>query len=184
MSQTYSAAHLDVPRFTREGAELSGSDALSKHERLILEALEPQAPATLNTPVTWRALGELVEDASGHQQHWLHLQAHTAIPMTCQRCLTPVQVPLDVDQSFRFVASEDEAMEQDDEAEEDLLVLSREFNLSELLEDELLMAVPLVPRHEVCPGDLKMTAADDDFEQDDEKANPFAVLANLKNKPN
>lgn len=181
MSQTHHADRLDVPRFTREGAELSGSDALARYERLILEALDPKAPEAQASPVSWQAHGEQLEDASGHVQHWLYLQAKTYLPMLCQRCLTPVLVEVSVDQRFRFVASEDEAMAQDDEAEEDLLVLSREFNLRELVEDELLMALPLVPRHEVCPGELKMSAKDDDFEQDDKKANPFAVLSNLKN---
>ena len=182
MSQTFNADHLDVPRFAREGAELVGNDVLSKYERLITEALEPESPDTLNTPVTWQAQGELTDDASGHQVHWLNLQAHTHLPMTCQRCLTPVQVKLIVDQRYRFVDSEDQAMAQDDEAEEDLLVLSREFQLRELVEDELLMALPLVPRHEVCPGDVKMSTQDEDFEQDDKQANPFAVLSSLKKK--
>ena len=73
MSSTFHAERLDVPRFSREGAELSGQDLLIKHERLISEALDPQASATRNTSLAWRALGELVEDASGHQEHWLHL---------------------------------------------------------------------------------------------------------------
>lgn len=180
MSQIFNAKQLDVPRFTREGTELTGHDVLSNYERLIEEALDPMAPETLSAPVTWQARGEMTEDAAGHQVHWLNLQAQAVLPMTCQRCLTPVQMPLSVDQRYRFVASEDQAMAEDDEAEEDLLVLSREFNLPELVEDELLMALPLVPRHEVCPGALKMSAQDADFEHDDEKANPFAVLSSLK----
>jgi uncharacterized protein len=62
--------------------------------------------------------------------------------MECQRCLTPVDVPLDVERSFRFVADEATAEALDDECDEDLLALSREFDLRELIEDELLMACP------------------------------------------
>ena len=36
-------------------------------------------------------------------------------------------------------------------SEEDLLALSREFDLHELIEDELLMALPVVPKHDECP---------------------------------
>lgn len=90
---------------------------------------------------------------------------------------------LDVDRSYRFVADEATASALDDSCEEDLLVLSREFNLSELIEDELLMALPLVPMHEICPEQPKMAVIDADFEQQlQEKPNPFAALEALKSK--
>lgn len=56
-----------------------------------------------------------------------------------------------VDRSFRFVPDEETAELEDDDSDEDVLALSSEFNLLELIEDELLMEVPVVPRHEVCP---------------------------------
>ena len=69
----------------------------------------------------------------------------------------------------------------DDEAEEDLLAISKDFNLRELIEDELLMELPLVPMHEVCPAVVPMASSDEDFEQAvTEKTNPFAVLAGLR----
>ena len=101
--------------------------------------------------------------------------------MTCQRCLAPVDVPLEVDREFRFVADEATAEALDDESEEDLLAMSREFDLRELIEDELLMALPLVPRHEECPAPVQMASSDEDFEEASaEKPNPFAALAALK----
>ncbi len=82
---------------------------------------------------------------------WLHLRADAVLPLTCQRCLGPVEVALAVDRSFRFVADEELAAAEDELAEEDVLALSRSFDLVELVEDELLMEMPLAPRHEVCP---------------------------------
>jgi uncharacterized protein len=94
-----------------------------------------------------------------------------------------VNVPVAIERAFRFVASEEEAAAQDDDAEEDLLVLSREFNLAELIEDELVLDVPLIPRHEVCPTPVKLATADADFEASTtDKPNPFAVLAQLQGK--
>ena len=61
-----------------------------------------------------------------------------------------------------------------------MLVTSRDFDLAALVEDEVLLAMPLVPRHEVCPVKVKMAAADIDFEAPVEKPNPFAMLAQLK----
>jgi uncharacterized protein len=92
-----------------------------------------------------------------------------------------VDMPLAVVRSFRFVADEATAAAQDDEVEEDLLALSHSFDLLELVEDELLMEVPVAPRHEVCPEPVKMSTADAGFEEAGaERENPFAVLGRLK----
>jgi uncharacterized protein len=120
-------------------------------------------------------------------QIWLHVTAQAHLSQTCQRCLGEVDTLLEVERSYRFVADEATAEAQDDACEEDLLAISREFNLSELIEDELLMALPQVPLHDVCPVQPKMSASDADFEGDAEavgagKPNPFAVLASLKGK--
>jgi uncharacterized protein len=86
-----------------------------------------------------------------------------------------------VSRSFRFVSSEEEAEQQDDDCEEDVLALTSEFKLSELIEDEILMELPLVPRHDECPSDVVMAAEDANFEAASaEKRNPFAVLAKLQ----
>ena len=59
--------------------------------------------------------------------------------------------------------------------------MSREFDLRELIEDDLLMALPVVPRHEDCPTDVTLASSDEDFEQASaDKPNPFAALAGLR----
>jgi len=40
--------------------------------------------------------------------------------------------------------------------------------------------LPVSPKHEKCPGYLKLSAADADFEATSERPNPFAKLAQLK----
>ena len=117
-------------------------------------------------------------------QIWLMPTAAVALPQTCQPCLGPVDVPVVVERDFRFVATEEQAELEDEESEEDVLVLSRDFNLLELVEDELLMALPVVPKHDVCPTPVKLQVADPDFvENVEQKPNPFAVLQQLKTKP-
>jgi uncharacterized protein len=49
-----------------------------------------------------------------------------------------------------------------------------------LVEDELIMSLPLVPLHEVCPEVLPVSAVDPEFEKAAAKPNPFGVLAGLK----
>ena len=63
-----------------------------------------------------------------------------------------------------------------------MLVQSRDFDLQALVEDEVLMDLPVVPRHDTCPVAIKLAAADADFEAVSVKPNPFAVLAALKGK--
>lgn len=177
MSQEFVAARLDVKAFAQAGAILSGKTLLSKYERLIPEA----SGSTADCQVGWEARGEMTVDASGHAQSWLRLGARVVLPMTCQRCLGPADVALEIDQTFRFVATEEQAEAEDELAEENVLVLSQDFSLHELIEDELLMALPVVPRHEVCPTSVKLSVQDEDFEAAlAEKPNPFAVLAGIK----
>ena len=68
-----------------------------------------------------------------------------------------------------------------DESEEDLLVTSRSFDLRALVEDELLLSLPMVPMHESCPVAVKLEVRDADFvDEDAPESNPFAKLAALK----
>jgi len=169
---------LDVRHAATSQLLMEGHDLLSSYERLMLEVQGLAAENVLN----WTARVDLRPDVAGQPAHWLHLTVTTTLPQICQRCLGPVDVLVQVDREFRFVENEAVAEQQDDECEEDLLVISREFDLATLVEDEVLMALPLVPRHETCPVNVKMAAADDDFETPVEKPNPFAVLAQLKGK--
>jgi uncharacterized protein len=184
MKSEFDPARLDIKTFAQAGASLASVDPLQNYERLAEEAQGPNAPtATDGAPrvVNWTAEGEQRKVAGQADQVWLHLEAHAVLPMVCQRCLGTVEVPLFAQNDFRFVASEAVAAEEDDESEEDLLVLARDFDLIALVEDELLMALPVVPRHDVCPTPVKLSVADPDFEAEkDAKSSPFASLARLK----
>lgn len=169
---------LDVRHAATSQWLMEGHDSLSSYERLMQET---QGLASENA-LHWTARVEVRPDLAGQSAHWLYLTVATTLPQICQRCLGPVEVAVQVAREFRFVESEAVAEQQDDESEEDLLVISREFDLAALMEDEVLMALPLVPRHETCPVNVKMVAADEDFEAPAEKPNPFAVLAQLKDK--
>lgn len=190
MSKTLQAHRVNMLAFAQEAAPFNASTLLQKLERIRQEA--PGLPPDLL--VNWSAQAELRPAASGDEQVWLHLQADTLMPLTCQRCMAPVDLALHVDQWFRFVDSEDIAMAEDDGSEEDLLVMTPQFDMLALLEDELLMAIPLVPMHDECPqaphlsfGQLDASDASGESELRDgasptsEKPNPFAVLAQLRN---
>lgn len=177
MSQEFVANRLDVKAFAKAAGTLSGHDPLSSYARLMQEVGGQGGDRQLD----WQARGELRMGSNSFSQIWLHLQATVSLPLVCQRCLGPADIAVAFDRSFRFVATEEQAEAEDEDAEEDVLALRRDFNLRELIEDELLMSLPVVPRHEVCPTEVKLVAQDPDFEAESgAKPNPFAVLAKLQ----
>jgi len=170
---------MDVKAFAHSAREIAGRDLLSNYERLMKETQGLGAGRMLD----WSARGELRINQAGVAQVWLHVMVNVSLPLTCQRCMGPVDIAATVDRSFRFVESEEAAEAQDAEAEEDVLALSPDFRLSDLIEDEVLMALPVVPIHETCPVEVKLAVADPDFEiASAEKRNPFAVLAKLQSQ--
>jgi uncharacterized protein len=173
---THNPRHLDIAAFAAAGATLQGHDALTKFERLLDES-EGREPGR---QVHWQAEGHQQADASGHARNWLHLRAEAMLSLTCQRCLAPVDVALNVAQDFRFVADEQQAEAEDEASEEDVLALSRDFDLLSLVEDELLMALPFAPVHDTCPSAPRLHAQDADFVDEPAKPNPFAALSGLK----
>ena len=179
MTRPLQATNLNMQAFAEAGVPLNGSTPLQILKRLAQEIKGLQPDLLIN----WQAKPELRVGGAGEMAIWLHLTANTTLPLTCQRCMGLVQITLQTDQWYRFVASEDVAMAEDDAAEEDLLVLGPQFDLIEVLEDELLMALPLVPMHDVCPEVPVFRAGVLDVpENPADNPNPFAALAQLKKK--
>lgn len=178
-AREFDPRRLDVRALAKAGAELAGDWPLAGFERLraSLVAHGDAAPAGA---VHWTARGELVPVRGGVAQVWLHVQATADLPLQCQRCLEPVVESVTLARDFQFVADEAAAAELDAEVEHEVLVLAREFDLHELLEDELLLDLPLVPRHEVCPQPLPATAQADAEFAPPPSENPFAALAALR----
>ena len=176
-ARVFDPFRLDVQAFVNDAGELAGRWPLRRFER-IAETLHAQSPPTEADQVEWAAHGEQRAARGAQPQTWLHLKAQTRLRLECQRCLQPVDTALNIDRSFRFVAGEDAAAQLDADSEDDVLALTRALDLAELVEDELLLALPLVPRHEVCPSPL--LAADEPGDSQQEQAHPFAALAALK----
>ena len=85
------------------------------------------------------------------------------------------------DSMLRFVAGEAEAAAQDDQSEEDVLALSTALDLPDLIEDEILMELPVAPRHDSCPVQVPFSAGDAQVARDGRAGdNPFAVLGTLR----
>jgi uncharacterized protein len=175
MKKTFNPQSLDVQAFAKAGLQLEGETPLREFERLAQDCA-----GEISGQVQWLAQGALAPDASGKESVWLHLQVQATVPLTCQRCLNPVPTELELARDFRFVTDEDTAIQEDEDSQEDLLVLETNFDLLALIEDELLMSLPLVPMHQGCVGERVPTSKEEDAILSATKPNPFAVLASLK----
>ena len=102
----------------------------------------------------------------------LHLSVTGALQLTCQRCLGALEHPLRVDALLLLYGSESEidSIPVDAEAP-DGIVATKEMAVRDLIEEEVLLAIPYAPRHEGCKGGTDATAAPG--------ARPFADLRSL-----
>ncbi|MEZ5741709.1 MAG: DUF177 domain-containing protein, partial [Burkholderiaceae bacterium] len=140
----------------RRGGVLEGSNSVLEFERLEAALAED---AEIEEPVTWRA--QFAPFPGEDHDAGLTLSVSARLPLSCVRCLSPVQVPIEFERAFRLVADESQAALLDEQAEDhDVLAVGRHFDLLALVEDELIMALPLMPRHAQCPpaADVPMPA--------------------------
>lgn len=149
-TREFHARRLDVMAFAEAGGQLEGHAGLADLPRWS-ELRHPDADDASPPEVTWSARAELRSRRAARPEVWLHLQAEGTLPMTCQRCLAAVHVHMAVERWFRFVETEQEAARLDEESDDDVLVQHHAFDLVALIEDELLLEAPIVPRHDLCP---------------------------------
>ncbi|WP_245953291.1 YceD family protein [Moraxella caviae] len=116
---------------------------------------------------------------------WLNFAVAGVLKLPCQRCLEPMAVDVSGEYQLAILADEKDSALVDG-AE---FVLVDELNphdgrkmlpLLDLLEDELLLALPLAPRHDDC--EMLTDSVGDAPEEQPE--NPFAALAALKGRLN
>lgn len=131
-------------------------------------------------------LTEFVASAEGELQYNLRgwvgaegepemgLEVRGVLQLICQRCLE--QMPFDLDVGIHYVIVADESLIPQEEGDRDYLVADDRMNVVELIEDEVLLALPLAPRH---PEGACMAAG---ISRQAEKQNPFSVLNSLKPK--
>jgi uncharacterized protein len=116
----------------------------------------------------------LTGDIKRFRQPSLHLHIKSQLPVICQRCLEEMLIHLEL--NFDYLLSNSTANELEDSDESDWLEINAEMDVRELVEDELLLAMPIAPAHEADCGKHNM--------QSGEKPNPFAVLKGLSKSLN
>lgn len=136
-----------------------------------------------------RRLAPLVVDAAGDAEYSIRFsrdgsrravvrgEVRARLILRCQRCLGPMEHEVLATLSLAVVAGLDEA-DGLPEGDEPLLVTEGRICLGELVEDELLLGLPQIPRHvsESC-AKLPVEVAPGPSPQ-----HPFAALAHWRDK--
>ena len=88
----------------------------------------------------------------------LHIAIQGEMVLTCQRCMGDLLHAIEVDREL-YVARDEAELEQLEEAlglDGEVILAGGKLNLVELVEDEVLLGLPLVPKHELgeCSGSM------------------------------
>lgn len=107
-------------------------------------------------------------------------QASTTLALTCQRCTEAFEQVFKVNMTFSPIKKADDADELPSYYDAIELDENGEVNLLELVEDELLLSIPLIPRHEAQDCQAPADSVWGELPAELDKPNPFDVLKQLK----
>jgi uncharacterized protein len=153
----------DPFRFAAEGRKISGTVPLLRLNRL--------------ADILFRSEGEVTYALSGNVgvdgKAFLRLEASGVLALQCQRCLSGLDWPLELESILHLVTPGTPIPDEELEIESfDTIEAVADMDVLALLEEEILLAVPIVPRHEDCEAPHPEGGAD--------KESPFAALAGLR----
>ena len=114
----------------------------------------------------------------------IHSELEAEVKMVCQRCLELVALP--IHSACDYAVVKEGANTQSVPKGYDVLELGEDpLDLLALIEEELLLALPIVPAHD--PKDCQQPAGLEEPESSEDevtRSNQFSVLAQLKRDPN
>jgi uncharacterized protein len=134
---------IDGLEFARTGSKLQGSWQVADFPRL-RDALHSDA-GTLR----YKLRG--IPEERGRPA--LHLIVGGTLSLVCQRCLGAMEFPLRIKSSLLLATSQEEIDAEPLQAEgPERIVAGKEMPVRDLVEEEVLLAIPIAPRHEGCAG--------------------------------
>lgn len=159
---------IDPIQLAGKGARLTGELPLRGLRRLIEVCGNAQGAVEVDLQFERDPAGGL---------HVMHGRLTARVGMTCQRCMERFAVDLHSEPRVTLLRPG----EREDLLESgDAVVVERPVTLGQLVEDELLLEVPMVPMHpaDLCPARASVAAKVE--EQEAARPNPFSVLERLK----
>lgn len=169
--------HISLDKWADTGFEWSGEVDPNSFERLAttLSAEHDQSNTQLNAELYRR-------------NNVLHLAFTLTgdVWLTCQRCLQPIAIDLSDDYDIALLENDSQVRLVNDE--QDYLLLDeivteqspeRLLPFKKLVEDEILLKIPMAPKHDDCEMSVEQFG---EIPEEEENENPFAALASLKGK--
>jgi len=153
------AGTIDGPQFARDRGVVSGA--------LDIGAL-PRLAASGCTAATLRYRVSGGTNAQGRP--CLVVEASGPASLVCQRCLGELGFAVEVRVELELAESEREIAAADDDV--DRVLATRSMDLAALVEDEVLLVLPMAPMHDRCEAGTD--------ERQAQRAGPFAALARLR----
>ena len=165
---------IDNIAFSKKNERIEGELSLKDCPRLeeLMQSLNLINPSKVGYTGLISYVLQGKTDAAG--QHVLKLTILASLSTTCQRCLNAM--PLNINLNFNYLIGEVsdtdvEMVDIDNSDDYDLQQPNKVMDLIALIEDEVIMAMPIAPMHEEACTKL--------VTQSGEKPNPFAVLKSL-----
>ncbi|MCF7223479.1 YceD family protein [Marilutibacter chinensis] len=119
-------------------------------------------------------------DRDALQVPYVELRIDAELPLLCQRSLQRFLLPVKIVQRLGLIRNEADEAALPPDYEPLLMPADGMLQGAELVEDELILAVPVVP---TMPGTEAMERDWPAPEAETERANPFAALSALKKPP-
>lgn len=182
---------IDAFAFCQNHEQREGKSKISDFPRLLGESAKSENSAAAGDELSWSLEGGI--EKLGYPK--LVLTVNAKMHVTCQRCLTPLEIEIGSYSELILAKNEDHADDIEGMLDEDeidvveVVVGSKVFNVNDLIEDEVLLAIPQSPKHAVCPDVLlassdnsatAITQNDSDSDNTGKKVSPFAVLKKLQ----
>ncbi|EKD70387.1 MAG: hypothetical protein ACD_46C00546G0002 [uncultured bacterium] len=170
MSEKFIPEHIDPFRYAEQHLRLDGTVKLADMHRL---------GAGVSTP---NEIASVALEFGVDEQGITYLKGHVSAKLTlqCQRCMEPFIYEIISDFVLGIVNTLDEANALPDQYEP-ALASDGQLALRELIEDELILNLPIIPRHEPDVCKVNMPLANTEWEQGKGES-PFRVLESLKHK--
>lgn len=169
IKETMEARYINNFDFAKRQQVLEADIGLPAMPRL-REVLTDDTHAVSNSTFHFKLIGH----SQQYQLPSLHLEIEANLSMVCQRCLESVQVPISL--RFDYLVSVEDSALLDGSDEVDWVEQSEAMDVCALIEDELLIALPIAPVHTLPCKQLNLESG--------EKPNPFSVLKTLKKDGN
>ena len=159
----------DLYQLSEKGADISGTWPVAKMPRLL----------SMLGSESGEAHAEMHFAKSGRNRY---IKGHVTAPVEiqCQRCMNLMTLQIEAEFSLGLVETEAQ-IDKLPEGFEPLITEGRHF-LPDVIEDELILTIPIVPVHESECSDYMNTQKEEQKANkvvEEEKPNPFAVLKDM-----